>query len=295
MHPRIRYVTVAVLALAGTLFAAVAGASGFLVYSPSNPDYPTKVDFVTSCKATVTGTFDPLVFPGRTGGSHDHTFSGNTVVTPSSTPASLALTPSTCTMSRDRAVYWMPSLYNNGVRVLPYTSRAYYRAGTTKGASIKPMPFGLKMVAGNPAATSPQASNVAGFQCRNSGGNSVPKQSLPPRCAAGDFLEASVVFPNCWDGTRLDSADHRSHMSYAVKFACDAGHPIQLPQLTFSERFPVDAARRTVTLSSDNSPLTLHADFINAWDTATMKMLTERCINRGIACEDVSDRRLPPA
>lgn len=29
------------------------------------------------------------------------------------------------------------------------------------------------------------------------------------------FLELHVTFPDCWDGVRLDSPDHRSHMAYS--------------------------------------------------------------------------------
>lgn len=290
--------------LVGTLFLAAAAAnvhpgsasaSGFLKYSASNPDYPQKVDFVTACLEVKVAKDDPIVLPGQPGASHEHTFSGNVGVTAASTPESLATSATTCTMTRDHASYWLPSLQNNGRTVLPYTTRAYYRAGTTKGASVKPMPFGLRMVAGNPMAMAAQSASVAGFQCRNTLGNSVPKQALPPHCATGDFLEASVVFPNCWDGKNLDSIDHRSHTSYAVKFRCDAMHPVQIPQLTLAERFPVGKTQGTVTLASMNSPMTLHADFLNAWTPTVMQQLVTRCINAGRACADVSDRRFPPA
>jgi hypothetical protein len=40
--------------------------------------------------------------------------------------------------------------------------------------------------------------------------------------------------------------------------------------------------------------MTLHADFLNAWDQATMRALVDNCIHKNTACEDVSDKRLPP-
>lgn len=283
----------------GTLIAAhagiaVASGSGFPVVAASDPTYPQRVDFVTACRFVKTAPDDPIVFPGMPGMSHDHTFSSNVGVTASSTPQSLTATGTTCSMSKDHASYWMPTLLNDGKKVVPYASRAYYRAGTTSGASIVPVPFGLRVIAGSSTATTPQKAGVAGFQCRDATGNTVAKQALPPRCPVGDFLEASVVFPNCWDGVHLDSADHRSHLSYAVDLRCDSAHPVQIPQLTFAERFPVDSTRGTVTLSAGNSPMTLHADFMNAWDPATMAMLVRSCINASVACEDVSDTRLPP-
>jgi hypothetical protein len=151
------------------------------------------------------------------------------------------------------------------------------------------------MLAGNAMATSPQSAGIAGFQCRIEGkGATVSKQSLPPQCGSTALLEMSVVFPNCWDGKNLDSADHRSHMSYASGYKCDAAHPVQLPQLTLAERFTPGTTSGTITLSSMNSPLTLHADFFNAWDPRSLDALMKYCIFAHVFCETVSDKRMPP-
>jgi hypothetical protein len=151
------------------------------------------------------------------------------------------------------------------------------------------------MVAGDAMATKAQSARVAGFQCRIAGqGATVSKQSLPPQCGSSALLEASVVFPNCWDGKNLDSADHKSHMAYAQNFICDAAHPVQLPQLTLAERFTPGATSGTLTLASMNSPLTLHADFLNAWKPASMAELMKHCIYAHVFCEDISDKRMPP-
>jgi hypothetical protein len=100
----------------------------------------------------------------------------------------------------------------------------------------------------------------------------------------------------------MDSANHKSHMAYAdwKRHICPAGYPIQVPQLTYANRYPVNALRGRVTLatmmdSSMDSTLTLHADYLDAWDPNMMALLTMRCINRSVACEDVSDLRMPPA
>jgi hypothetical protein len=144
-------------------------------------------------------------------------------------------------------------------------------------------------------ATKAQSAGVAGFQCRIEGqGATVSKQALPPQCGPTALLEASVVFPNCWDGKNLDSADHKSHMAYAKNYVCDAAHPVQLPQLTLAERFTPGTTTGTLTLAAMNSPLTLHADFLNAWKPAAMAELMKRCIYAHVFCEDVSDKRMPP-
>jgi hypothetical protein len=283
-----------VAAIALVAVPAFAAATEFQQYSPSDPDYPQKVDWVTSCLVAKTADDDPILYPGQPGLSHNHTFAGSLVVTASAIPEVLIRGGTNCKLSRDHASYWMPTLLNDGVPVMPYEVRAYYRAGTSNGTAVRAIPFGLRMIAGNAAATSPQDYRIAGFQCRLNGTAVVNKTALPPTCPAGAFLEASVVFPNCWNGKTLDSADHRSHMSYAVKGVCDSRHPVIVPQLTLSERFPVGSTAGTVTTAAMNSPLTLHADFMNAWDGATMRFLVRECINKGIACEDITDHRLPP-
>jgi hypothetical protein len=285
---------VAVLSIAG-IGAQPASASGFRVLSPTASDFPQHVDWVTVCFVTKRAPDDPIVFPGQPGKSHDHTFSGSLAINPSSTANELLRSPTNCTNSGDKSSYWMPTLLVNGKPRLPYQVRAYYRAGTRDTTQLHTIPFGLKMLAGNAMATSPQSAGIAGFQCRIEGkGATVSKQSLPPQCGSTALLEMSVVFPNCWDGKNLDSADHRSHMSYASGSKCDAAHPVQLPQLTLAERFTPGTTSGTITLSSMNSPLTLHADFFNAWDPRSLDALMKYCIFAHVFCETVSDKRMPP-
>jgi hypothetical protein len=300
--PRIIVVlfTFLMVSAAGMYLMRGSTATGFVVYSPSDSDYPQKVDFVVTSTVYKTAPDDPIVYPGQPGASHDHTFSCSKAVTASSTPKDLWLAKVTnCNLSRDHASYWTPSIYANGVKILPYQTRAYYRAGTRDVTKIKPMPFGLRIVAGDAKATSPQNAGIAGFQCRNlAEGNTIPKQSTPPACPQGDFLEPSVVFPNCWDGKNLDSPDHKSHMSYAKPdAACDSAHSVRLPQLTIAQRYEPNATyNKKVTLASmmTNSQYTLHADFMNAWDPVMMDFLTTNCIKAHTACETISDTRMIP-
>jgi hypothetical protein len=284
----------AVLALSGAVNNPAA-ATDFQVLSPSDSDFPQHVDWVTVCHVTKTAREDPIVFPGVTPTPHEHTFSGNTTVNASSTAQQLVDQPTNCANSGDTASYWMPTLLVDGKPALPYMTRAYYRAGTRDTTKLHTIPFGLEMVAGDAMATKQQSAGVAGFQCRIEGeGQTVPKQALPPQCGSRALLEASVVFPNCWDGKNLDSADHKSHMAYTKNYVCDAAHPVQLPQLTLAERFTPGTTSGTLTLAAMNSPLTLHADFLNAWKPAALAELMKRCIYAHVFCEDVSDKRMPP-
>jgi hypothetical protein len=279
----------------GAISSETASASGFRVLSPTASDFPQHVDWVTVCFVTKRAPDDPIVFPGQPGKSHDHTFSGSLAINPSSTANELLRAPTNCTNSGDKSSYWMPTLLVNGKPRLPYQVRAYYRAATRDTTQLDSIPFGLKVLAGNAMATSPQNAGIAGFQCRIEGkGATVSKQSLPPQCGSTALLEMSVIFPNCWDGKNLDSPDHRSHMSYASGYKCDAAHPVQIPQLTLAERFSPGTTSGTITLSSMNSPLTLHADFFNAWDPRSLDALMKYCIYAHVFCETVSDKRMPP-
>lgn len=296
----------AVLALMLAPGAGAASAASFTHYSPPDPE---KVDFVVNCFKATTGDFDPIVYPGLANSSHNHIFAGNLSVFPGSTPWTLGQNKTNCALSRNRSSYWAPRLYGDGAPIDPgqdrFQFRPYYRAGTTNLASVQTVPYGLRMIAGNSAATAPQSSSVAGYQCRNLiVGNTVPRQSLPPNCPRGDYLEASITFPNCWDGIRLDSTDHKSHMAYAsATSACPADHPVRIPKIVLAMRYPTDGQIRAdgsykvLTLASHsttNSIYTSHADVMAAWDPATMAMLVRDCIRASVGCADVSDGRLPP-
>ena len=101
-----------------------------------------------------------------------------------------------------------------------------------------------------------------------------------------------MIFPECWDGRHLDSADHKSHMAYAKdpdddgRFSCPATHPVPVPRLFFSISYPIHDGTR-LTLAS-GSPFTMHGDFINSWRQRKLKALVNQCIHRQIDCGAVS-------
>jgi len=53
------------------------------------------------------------------------------------------------------------------------------------------------------------------------------------------YIRQTVIFPNCWDGTNLDSPDHKSHVTYAVGGNygqggnCPSTHPVRVPQIMY--------------------------------------------------------------
>jgi hypothetical protein len=297
--------TVAALTLITTNQPMATATATWPVVPATSPDYAQKVDFVTACTVTKAGYFDPIVAPGVGAFGHRHTFSGGTSISPRSTAASLLAGGTTCKDSLDKSAYWMPSLYKVTGAVArlvePYEVRAYYRAATTRGAGLAVIPFGLRMIAGDSRATSVQSGRIGGFQCRTlADGNVIPRQAIAPSCPRGTFMEASIVFPNCWDGKHLDSANHKSHLAYAVPSqGCDPAHPVRLPALTVAERFPVNAflggqAKVAALPGMLPTQLTLHADFINAWSPRELAYLTRNCLHASVACATVTNSRRPP-
>jgi Domain of unknown function (DUF1996) len=85
------------------------------------------------------------------------------------------------------------------------------------------------------------------------------------------------VFPSCWDGVHLDSADHKSHMAYAAaNGACPSDHPLSLPEVTFEVDFPGIAGGSDYYLSSGGI-YSWHGDFIADWDDRVQNALVASC------------------
>jgi hypothetical protein len=111
--------------------------------------------------------------------------------------------------------------------------------------------------------------------------------SPPTRCSNGTLV-VLIRFPDCIaedsNGQPLiDSADHRSHMAYAVSQSdgtrrCPDTHPYPVATLLMEVKFRVPTTTGTVTLSS-GAASTMHADFFNAWDQDELTALVDSCIN----------------
>jgi Domain of unknown function (DUF1996) len=224
---------------------------------------------------------DPIVSPGQPGmAMHLHDFAGNTSTNANSTPATLRASSSNCKLKADTAAYWTPTLYSHGHAVHPDRLHAYYRWGQVNNyAGIRPMPAGLKMVAGNPMATAPQSTRVVAWGC---GVQGAALHDRPVSCLPGQKIVLHVFFPNCWDGVHLDSANHHSHMAYSYHGSCPKSHPVSIPRLSEDYGYPIIDASK-ITFAS-GSYLTAHADFWNTWDQAAMRRLTHECINQGRQC-----------
>jgi hypothetical protein len=238
------------------------------------------VNFVENCRFSHQGPDDPIVFPGKPGASHLHTFVGNRTTDAFSTFGSLRSGGTTCMRPADTAAYWIPALYEGSRLVLPQGATIYYRRATL--ASVNPFPNGFRMIAGDAAATAPQGMRVTFWSCGITSG--VGRSSTVPTCPAqrGSFLRLHVRFPSCWDGSQLDSADHKSHLAYAVRGRCPSTHPVAVPEITQIYRYPTRGGEG-FTLASGGQ-YSAHADFVNAWNQGALRRLVDGCLNALVHC-----------
>jgi Domain of unknown function (DUF1996) len=141
---------------------------------------------------------------------------------------------------------------------------------------VDPFPAGLKIVAGNAIARSPQSLRVTSWGCGLGGERSSTVPACPRGTPGGLLLR--VRFPDCWDGRRLDSPDHKRHMAYSRAGRCSLTHPVEVPSISLLIFYGVTDAS-DAELSSGGR-FSGHADFVNSWHQPTLAALVERYLNR---------------
>jgi hypothetical protein len=283
--------------------------AGIRVFARDDTFIDEEGTFRLSCFPSHMSRDDPIVFPDQSGRTHLHVFFGNTGADAFSSVASVETSGATTCHggTLNRSAYWTPALLSNtGQPLWPMESSFYYKATALKGVreTIQPFPPGLRMIAGRATASpsAPQRSGALSIVCdtRPTGGTATTRNdqvSIPP-CAKGNEMIVQINFPQCWDGVNLDSADHASHMAYAAtdrtgKTSCPTTHPVAVPTVIQKVFYTVTAQTGTAGwhFSSDaynaaqiQGGYSLHADWINGWDQATLQRWVTNCINEGRHC-----------
>jgi hypothetical protein len=273
------------LRIVSTVVSVMMMSSGFTA-SAAAGDIP---EWVIACPFSHRASDDPIDFPGEPGAAHRHDFFGNKTTDASSTLHSLKRGSTTCGFRPDRAAYWIPTLSSSGHATAPDLVKVYYTSRHAHPAMIEPFPRGLKVVAGNAHATRPQPLSIVHWDCGDGG----PKANRdhPVDCGGGS-VQASIIFPDCWDGVRLDSPDHKRHMAYSTdhdddgRSTCPRSHPVPVPRIKVTIQWPVHDGT-TIELSS-GPPHSLHGDFFDAWRRRPLRRLIERCLVRHVPCGKVS-------
>ena len=282
---------------------------------PDNGAQDVEGQFRILCEYSHLSYDDPIVFPGQPGRSHLHMFFGNTDTDAFTTTDSLVNSGGgTCNgFELNRSAYWFPAMLKGDEAVIaPHSIVVYYKT-KNPGNAVAP-PQGLKLVAGNPRAETFEPSQRLHWSCGPSGGEYNVSNHIP-NCGT-DFVNAVLQFPNCWDGTNLDSADHASHVAYALDDlgSCPASHPTPIPQISILLYWQGTGSVDGWHLSSDNyngfntgPGSTLHADWFGGWNEQAMQTWMNGCIKAVRNCsggqtgtdhrdqDDQQDTRVPRA
>jgi hypothetical protein len=250
---------------------------------------PARADddgWIVECPFSHSKMDDPIVYPRKPGASHLHDFFGAKRTNAFSTVKSMRRSGSTCGLKADTAGYWLPALYRNGHRVLPKGGGTkqviYYRNDLDSSEHITVPPKNLKIVVGNRRAKSPAGNPLLGtskmyFNC-NDGEGPQAQVARPPVCDDG-ILVLHVRFPQCWDGTRVDSRDHISHMAFVTEGdTCPSRHPVAIPRVTIRAEYPVGRHYRPNNIKFASGPYyTVHGDFWQTWHMGKLRALVRRC------------------
>jgi hypothetical protein len=272
-------------------------------------------EFNASCQYSHSRPDDPIVFPGKPGASHQHTFVGNRTTNASSsfgslrsgstscmrsddtaaywvpavyqtTTASLfANTATSCGPAQDLSAYWVPTLYEHGQPVEPSGFVVYYGSRLTDPTATVPFPPGFRMIAGNAKLQTPTpAGSVNQFYCAGPGGEiGRSADGNWPRCAPTATLTYQLVFQDCWDGVHLDSPDHKSHVAYSYTGTCSGAFPVAIPNISFVYAFPTAGSADGFTLASGMAS-SIHGDVFIAWDNAALGHRVKDCIVQKAKC-----------
>ncbi|MDH3295267.1 MAG: DUF1996 domain-containing protein [Acidimicrobiia bacterium] len=268
----------------------------------SRPDNGTVGDgqFRVACQYSHFAYDDPIVFPGQPGTSHLHMFFGNTDTNAFTTTDALVNSGGgSCNgFELNRSGYWTPALLDGrGNVVVPQQIILYYK--TKFPEMVQPLPQGLKMISGSTSGSF-TASGQLHWSCGRSGFGYNRSNHIPD--CGGDLINASVVFPECWDGVNLDASDHRSHLEMVGSFEpCPSSHPVRLPQISILLYFPGQSSVDGWHLSSDGHQGagppggSLHADWFGGWNDEAVELWSEGCMERARNCsfgQTGTDRRL---
>lgn len=242
-----------------------------------------------------------IATPGQPGAAHHvHDYAGNLSTNAFSTDASLAAAATTCP-NGDRSTYYWPVLRllgqqgtdadavgggkdGNLGRIITASS-AVIRYGGSPVSDVIPMPKFLRVVIGDPKAVTDGNIDNAQPQWSCTGYTNHVTRNYP-LCPQGSDVLRIYQYPNCWNGTALDSPTHTTHVvPEATNGVCPHG-TFPVPQLTITLTYHVPAGTMYAIDSfpeDHRSPITDHADYIDVMPDSLQNRIVA-CVNAGRRC-----------
>jgi Flp pilus assembly protein TadG len=241
-----------------------------------------------------------ITSPGVTNAAHHtHDYVGNTSTDGNATDASLAAAGTTCRFG-DKSTYFWPVIRdittegadadqpgggadgNLGKIITPSAVSIQFRGNAQ--AKVVPMPRFLRIVTGDAKTiTNGPANSRAHWTCSGTTNRFSATQYVV--CPSGQLVQRVHDFAGCWNGTDLDSANHRTHVAFAdsTTGACPEGFKA-IPQLRITLSYQVPAGN---SYAVDSFPEQLrkastdHDDFTNVMPDRLMRLVAAM-INRGV-------------
>ncbi|MBB1244952.1 DUF1996 domain-containing protein [Streptomyces durbertensis] len=264
--------------------------------------------FTTECGRNENGLFNPdnvIVAPGVSNGAHHmHDYVGNQGNDAFASDNDLARAQTTCVNQNDKSSYFWPVLrLQNGqnerdanepgggqdgnVGQIQTPSSVTLTFEGNPRQKVTAMPRFLRIITGDAKAFTNGVGNAnASWSC--TGFENRQLKNKYPICPEGSQVVRTLRFQSCWDGSNIDSANHRTHVDFTRRDgSCKRGFRA-IPQMV--QRITYDLPRGT-TFAVDSfpeqlhKPITDHGDFINVMSDRLMKRVTN-CINSGRNCKN---------
>lgn len=271
--------------------------------------------FTVDCNTLATANINPISFPGQSPIGTVNSIVGASAFAPGVTfEEQRASNCTTCNVNKDKSNYWVPQLYvhkKSTSSFIPVQNEMhiYYKPIDAKGdmngrpsnelEQLHPFPPGFRMIAGNPAATTPLAGNstdtsvmTVSYKCLDAANvlSKVDTPGFPAQPESCDKIRAQVTFPSCWDGVNVDSKDHQSHMSYPLGSwsgsACPPSHPKRTVTLFFEAIFKISpnfqpGDQLVWSTNNDKLGFGFHGDFLSGWDETELDNAIQACLPGG--------------
>ncbi|MFI1358667.1 DUF1996 domain-containing protein [Streptomyces sp. NPDC020898] len=286
------------------------------VRAPARSAQASKGSFVTKCGVNANKLYNSdnvIVAPGVTNGAHHvHDYVGNQDNDAFSSDQDFAKAGTSCQNKGDKSSYYWPVVRlqdgtkefdndklgggaeGNTGRILTAKQATLDFVGSPRGKVVA-MPKFLRIITGDAKAFVNGTANAnASWSCTGFE-NKVQLKDKYPLCPRGSNVVRTFKFQSCWDGTNIDSANHRTHVAFAdANGNCATGFkaiPQLVQRLVYAVKAPSvkDNGKTSPFYALDgfpeqaHKPITDHGDFINVFDPKVMNKAVQ-CINTGRKC-----------